>query len=165
MRTMQRGIVGMFLIAGSMALAQGPATKLALVNATDEKLVISVYRPGRVDDVSLQPGGNVTAPLNPSKDDRVLVASKAGTGDGVFTSPHKIFATGHFNADQAPGATFVAGVVKDDEGKAHFVYFVRDGDRVKAASTDQAVRRLVEKNEAALTKALAKPGRNTDTPL
>jgi translation initiation factor IF-3 len=43
--------------------------------------------------------------------------------------------------------------------------FLEEGDKVKAASSEQAVRRLVEKNEAAIRKALAKSGGKTDTPL
>lgn len=128
-------------------------------------MLISVYRPGRVDNISLQSASSVTAPLNASKDDRVLVASKAGKDDGVFASPHKILAAGHFNGDQASAPTLAAGIVKDGEGKAQFVYFVVEGENIRAASSEQAVKRLVEKNEAAIKKALTKPGRKTDTPL
>ena len=165
MRMIQRGIVGMLLLGGSVAFAQGPDNKLSLVNATDENVVISVYRPGRVDDLSLDSGKNLLAPLNASKDDRVVVASKAGKDDGVFASPHKVLAAGHFNADQLSGSHLGVGIVKDDEGKVQFVYFVVQGDKVKAASADHPSKGLVEKNAAALNKALSKSRGKPDSAL
>jgi hypothetical protein len=165
MRTGNYWLVAGLLLVASAETAQAAATKLYLVNPTDLNVVFSVERPGGVVNFTLLPHSSVTAQLADTKDDRVLFASKAGTSGAIFASPYKVYDTSHFNASDSPFDSVGVTLVEDGAGRYRIMYLLQglDGD-VKAASSDETARKLIEKHKEAIKKALEKPREGADKP-
>lgn len=147
-----------FLLAATSTC--GAQTRfLKLSNATEEDVVIFVQFRWTSTPFVLPRGKSTTHPLNPTFDDRLVVAYLAAGPNGELAVPASIIAMSKFRPPAGP-SDVCATLVTDTAGY-EIIYYARGGDGpVPISPTDEAkLKEAWEKNKAAIDKAEGSPAK------
>jgi len=145
------------------SLAHADAKYLLLANDTNVSAVITVDLPDTAAHFKLGPGASYTTSLRPTKDDRVLIARKSGTGGALFASPCVVFATATFNPANVPYETFGAFLIYDEGTHLYqFIFWTRSGDEFSSFDTSEAGKKRFDTYRDRLKKALENKAKDAE---
>lgn len=129
----------------------GPAKRIFIHNATSETVVLTIMLPNQLAlSEPIKPGGDYRNNLLQTKDDRVVIASKAGNGPDHLARPWKVFSTTEFNA-AGWGWQTVGMVLVEDQGSYRFVFLVQ-GATGELKAKDEKDQKLFEKSKEKVMK-------------
>jgi hypothetical protein len=140
----------------------GPATKLYIINRTDQTATFRVERVHASATIPVEAGYHVTTKLGTSKGDRVIFAAEYGSELFPFAHPLRIYDVTYFNASTWPGPA--VGVVLQKDGDKYKLFFLKvspEGDVSLPSDSSDEVKKLFEKNKDGIKEAMGRPQENS----